>query len=199
MHDAPQHPGNTREASDEDLMMDFAGGSLESFNTLFSRYKQPIFGFFCRRMADRSQSEELTQETFIAVLRAAPRYQPSALFRTWLYAIALRILQNHRRKSALRACVFGFAENPAEPSSRENPDAAILLRETVVRLDPIDREIVLLREYEQLNYTEIAQLLKIPLNTVRSRLFRARAALRELLEAPAVRNGAANSPIEEGV
>src|SRR5437868_5895583 len=63
-------------ASDERLMLAFSQGSSEAFTELFSRYKQPIYGFFRRRLAEPAHAEELTQETFLALLRAATRYQP---------------------------------------------------------------------------------------------------------------------------
>src|SRR5580698_9711732 len=83
-------------SSDEELMTAFSRGTSDAFTELFARYKQPIFGFYWRRVADRGQAEELTQETFIAVIRAAPRYEPRAKFRTYLYAIALNILRAYR-------------------------------------------------------------------------------------------------------
>ena len=67
--------------SDEQLMAAFAGGSKDAFGELFSRYKQPVYGFFRRRVADPAQAEELAQETFLAVLRASSRYEPRALFK----------------------------------------------------------------------------------------------------------------------
>ncbi len=73
--------------SDERLILAFSQGSSEAFTELFSRYKQPIYGFFRRRVFESTQAEELTQETFVALLRAAARYEPRALFRTYLYAI----------------------------------------------------------------------------------------------------------------
>src|SRR5258708_8699835 len=84
-------------------MLAFSQGSPESFTVLFRRYKQPIYGFFRRRVTDLAHAEELTQETFLALVRSASRYEPRALFRTYLYAIALKILCAHRRKAAFRA------------------------------------------------------------------------------------------------
>jgi RNA polymerase sigma-70 factor (ECF subfamily) len=71
-----------------------------------------------------------------------------------------------------------------EPSVRSGLDEEIVLRDALKRLDRVDREILLLREFEQLSYAEISELAQLPLNTVRSRLFRARMALREMLTAP---------------
>jgi len=170
--------------SDERLMLAFSQGSSEAFTELFSRYKQPIYGFFRRRVAESSQAEELTQETFVALLRAAARYQPRALFRTYLFAIGFNILRAHRRKAAFRATFFGQRNSAPDPSKRDATESGLLVRRAVEKLDPMEREILLLREFEQLSYSEIADLLQLPLNTVRSRLFRARTALRNLLEPP---------------
>lgn len=167
--------------SDEQLMVEFRQGSREAFSELFARYKQPLFGFFRRRLADPAQAEELTQETFLAVLRNCSRYQPRALFRTYLYAIGLKLLRAQRRKAALRAMLLGTQigmRKTYEPAR----DTELFLRQAVRKLDVQEREILMLREFEQLSYGEIAQLLDLPVNTVRSRLFRARMALRDLLQ-----------------
>jgi len=196
MNEMPRYPeADSSEAaeSDEELMAAFSHGAAEAFSTLFLRYKQPLFGFFRRRVADPAQAEELTQETFIAVLRAAARYQQTALFRTWLYAIGFKILRAHRRKAAFRATFLG--EKPAgfEPATQSTLEAQVLMRNAVWKLDPLDREVLLLREFEQLSYAEIAELLSLPLNTVRSRLFRARLALHSLLAAPTPHSSAHES------
>jgi len=177
-------------ASDEQLMVAFSRGSADSFSELFSRYKQPMFGFFRRRLRDPAQAEELTQETFLAILRASSHYEPSATFRTYLYSIGFNILRAHRRKTAFRAMFHaamfeGAGREDREPAVRNTMDTDMWLRDAVNRLERMDREILLLREFEQLSYAEIAELLGLPLNTVRSRLFRARTALRDLLVAPA--------------
>ena len=162
-------------------MTAFSRGSTDAFSELFVRYKQPLFGFFWRRVADRAQAEELTQETFIAVIRAAPRYEQSAQFRTYLYAIALKILRAFRRKAAFRATFLGSPAEYIEPAAESGVVLQLIVREALRKLEAMDREILLLREFEQLSYAEIAELLNLPVNTVRSRLFRARMALRELL------------------
>jgi RNA polymerase sigma-70 factor (ECF subfamily) len=181
-HDAGTPP---TAGSDEQLMFAFSRGSADAFGELFSRYKQPVFGFFRRRIADPAQAEELTQETFLAVLRASSRYEPRSLFRTYLYAIGFKILRAHRRKVAFRAAFLGTGAESSEPALPGDIGAEVSLRQAVGKLERLDREILLLREFEQLSYTEIAELLSLPVNTVRSRLFRARMALRDLLEAPA--------------
>jgi RNA polymerase sigma-70 factor, ECF subfamily len=180
--------------SDEQLMLAFSKGSPEAFTELFSRYKQKLYGFFCRRVAESPQAEELTQETFVALLRAASRYEPRALFRTYLYAIGLKILYAHRRKAAFRATFLGHPNSAPDPSKRDATESGLWVRRAVEKLEPMDREILLLREFEELSYAEISGLLQLPLNTVRSRLFRARTALRNLLEPP-VESPAKNAPL----
>jgi RNA polymerase sigma-70 factor (ECF subfamily) len=166
--------------SDEQLMLDLKQGShpafTDAFTELFRRYREPIYGYFRRRMPDSVRAEDLAQETFLAVLKGAKRYEPRALFRTYLYGIAMNVLSGERRKTGRDA---GTAA--AEPSASEDHDSALWVRQAVGQMDPEQREILLLREFEELSYEEIAGLLKLPLNTVRSRLFRARLAVKELL------------------
>src|SRR5260370_3262900 len=175
--------------SDEQLMLAFSKGSSNAFDDVFSRCKQPIYGFFRRRVAEPTHAEELTQETFLALLRAAARYEPRALFRTYLYAIGIKILRTHRRKAAFRATFFGQRNSAPDPSKRDSTESGVWVRHAVEKLDQIDRGLLMLREFAQLSYAEISDLLQLPLNTVRSRLFRARTALRALLDPPSPRPG----------
>jgi RNA polymerase sigma-70 factor, ECF subfamily len=193
----PEHEKQPTAGSDEELMLAFSKGSTEAFNELFKRYKQPLFGFFRRRVTDPTHAEELTQETFLAVVRAASRYEARALFRTYLYAIGFKILRAHRRKAAFRAMFLGERKSSQDPAGRDSADAGVLLRQAVGRLEATDREILMLREFEELRYAEIAKLLHLPVNTVRSRLFRARLALRNLLTAP-VAKASAELKVSEG-
>jgi len=162
--------------SDEALMLEFQGGSREAFEELFARYREPLFGFFRRRLESQERADDLMQETFLAVIRATSRYQPRALVRTYLYGIALKLLAAERRR-----------EHRSDPRSQTDAvdsalDNSLWVRRALEKLDPSEREILMLREYEQLSYSEVADLLRIPVNTVRSRLFRARMALKNHLE-----------------
>jgi RNA polymerase sigma-70 factor (ECF subfamily) len=164
--------------ADERLMLLFRLGNSEAFSELFRRYSSPVYGFFRRRLENPSLAEELAQETFVAVLRGVERYEPRATFRTYLYGIAMRMLMAERRKSARRdACPLVAPD----PSSDSCVDAAIWVQRAIEELDSDHRDILLLREYEQLTYDEIAALLRLPVNTVRSRLFRARMTLKTFL------------------
>jgi RNA polymerase sigma-70 factor (ECF subfamily) len=187
-NDAPGNPVTDEPlppSTDEQLMVAFRRGSSDAFTELFSRYKQPLFGFFRRRVSDPGRAEELTQDTFVAILSAAERYEPTALFRTYLYAIGFKILHAYRRKAVLRAVFLGSGPGDREPMARDTLDTDTLVRDAVSKLKHKDRELIMLREFEQLSYVEIAELLRLPINTVRSRLFRARMTLHGLLVAPA--------------
>ena len=166
--------------SDEELMLEFQGGAPRAFEELFERYRNPIYGFFRRRLNNMTRAEDMAQETFIVVLRGTERYEPRAKFRTYLYAVAVKLLWTERRKEARES--RAAREEMAEPQHESNPVAALWIRDALGRLDPDHREVLMLREYEQLSYDEIADVLHIPVNTVRSRLFRARAELKALLE-----------------
>ena len=167
--------------SDENLMLEFQRGSREAFTELFQRYREPIYGFFRRRLNHAARAEELAQETFVAVLRGVARYEPRAAFRSYLYGIALNLLAAERRKAGREFHRAGDAVEASDPPAANDPDAALWVRRAVEQLDADEREVLLLREYEQLSYEEIAGVLRIPVNTVRSRLFRARMALKESL------------------
>ena len=168
--------------------------ATEAFEHLFRLYQQPLYGFFLRRTGDSGPAEELTQECFLAVFKAVGRYRPTASFRTFLYAIGLNLVRAHRRKTIFRAMFAGEAK--AEAGADSHAELSLVVKDALAHLDRTDREMIMLRVYDDLSYAEIAELLGVPVGTVRSRLFRARAALRELLAtAPAK---AANLVVQQG-
>jgi RNA polymerase sigma factor (sigma-70 family) len=173
--------------SDEVLMLEFQRGSRAAFEELYARYCGPLYGFFRRRLESPQRAEDLAQETFLAVIRGASRYEPSALVRTYLYGIALKLLAVERRQHNRDPLPAEFAP---EAATSHTPDTALWVRQAIAKLDDSDREILMLREYEQLSYAEIGKLLWLPVNTVRSRLFRARLALRQHLDPKETARGA---------
>jgi RNA polymerase sigma-70 factor, ECF subfamily len=164
--------------TDEQLMLDVRAGSREAFETLFERYRGPVWRFFRRRVEVPARAEELAHDVFVAVLQNAVRYEPRSAFRSYLFGIAYNALMAERRTAGHRAA----EPLPADlAAATPDPDAALWVRGALASLEPDAREILMLREYEQLSYQEISDLLHIPLNTVRSRLFRARMDLRAAL------------------
>jgi RNA polymerase sigma-70 factor (ECF subfamily) len=170
--------------SDEQLMLEFKRGSKEAFEALFSRYRNPIYGYFRRRLNHSARAEELAQETFIIIIRGAERYEATARFRTYIFGIALKQLWSERRRELREART---AEESTEQGPNPDPTTGLWIRDALSRMDADHREVLMLREYEQLSYEDIAELLAIPLNTVRSRLFRARNEVRILLDEQSVK------------
>jgi RNA polymerase sigma-70 factor (ECF subfamily) len=166
--------------TDEELMLDVRRGSREAFETLFGRYRELIWRFFRRRTADAARAEELAQDTFVAILEGAKRYEQRGTARAFLFGVAYNVLNADRRRAAFRRTESLDVDPVSEHAS---PDDAIWVRDAMQTLDEGDREILMLREYEQLSYQEIADVRGTPLNTVRSQLFRARATLKTALEA----------------
>jgi RNA polymerase sigma-70 factor (ECF subfamily) len=166
--------------SDERLIEDMRRGSRAAFATLFERYRQPVWQFFRRRTPQAEVAEELAQDTFLSILERPEGFEQRGTFRSYLFSTAYHVLLAHRRKAALRA-TDPLDVDPVDGRTAD-PESGIWVREALANLDEEDREILMLREYEQLSYQEIADIRCTPVNTVRSRLFRARAALRLALE-----------------
>lgn len=179
---APHSPTDSAATTDDQLMLAAQAGAADAFPQVFGRYREPVWRFFRRRVRDADRAEELAQDVFAALLEAAPRYEARGAFRSYLFGIAYNVLLADRRKP-------GRHTEPLDEGvatvSRTDPDAGIWVRRALAQLDQEDRQILMLREYEQLTYQEIADLRSLPLNTVRSKLFRARMALRHALLPPA--------------
>src|SRR5437667_10112983 len=101
-----------------------------------------MYGFFRRRLNEAARAEDLAQETFLAVLRGVSRYEPRALFRTYLYGIALNLLAAERRKKAREGT---SAEDPAEQAVIPDPEGSAWVRSAIDKLDADQREVRLLR------------------------------------------------------
>ena len=162
-------------------MQAFKRGDGPAFRELFDRYKNPIYGFVKRRVDDPARAEEITQDVFMALVQSRNGYELRASFRTYLYRIAMNRVASEHRKTK---------ENPDPADSAVAGDPALVqqVRDALEKIDPEQKQVVMLREYEGLSYQEIAEVLKVPVGTVRSKLFRAKLALRELL-APAMAEG----------
>lgn len=177
--------------TDEDLMLAVRAGNRDAFASLFERYLDAIWRFFRRRVVDARVAEELTQETFLAVLQGAGRYEPTAAFRSYLFGIAFNLLAATRRQDGARLSAPG-SRSVAPPAEDPTPDPVVVLwvRQALEALDADDREILMLREYDDLSYDDIARVLGVAVGTVRSRLFRARLALKERLQGQPQAQGA---------
>ena len=165
---------------DDELMAEARRGSQAAFEQLFERYREPVWRFFRRRTTDAAIAQELAQDTFVAILEGARRYRARGMFRSYLFGVAYNVLLADRRKRAHRRTEPLDPDGP--PGIAADREAVIWLRDALSTIDESDREILMLREYEELSYQEIADVRRVPLNTVRSQLFRARMALKAALE-----------------
>src|SRR4029453_14055766 len=107
--------------TDEDLIAEMRGGSRTAFDTLFGRYREPLWRFFRRRTADPGRAEELAQDTFVAVLAARGPPQGRGTFESALFGVAPHLLPADRRKAPAGATT-PIAEEPADPNAGD-PDA----------------------------------------------------------------------------
>jgi RNA polymerase sigma-70 factor (ECF subfamily) len=191
-------PAETRE--DEALVRAAQAGNLEAFNLLVQRHERPVFNVALRLLRDVGLAEDATQDTFIRAWQNIRTFQTGSV-RSWLYKIATNRSYDMLRASARRPAGSLEAEVvEIEPiwtaggAAEESPDALALRRELSIYLEraltalPEDqRMVVLLVDVQGLDYHEVAETLGIALGTVKSRLSRARARIRQALadDAPA--------------
>ncbi len=162
-------------------------GDLEAFDGLVAAYQDWVYNVAYRITGNAEDARDAAQETFVKAFRALPRYRPQAAFGTWLYRIAVNTaLDIVRRRRAVPpaslddAILPGGVYNPEEEAERGEVRRRV--HQALQRLSPEHRAVVVLRDLQGLAYEEIAAVLGIPVGTVRSRLSRARDALRGLLQ-----------------
>jgi RNA polymerase sigma-70 factor (ECF subfamily) len=167
----------------------------EDFERLVEDNYQRIYGVIYRLVGDPHEAEDLTQDTFVNAYRARNGFRGDSQVYTWLYRIAVNLTKNRLEQLARRPASLASVptdgdgeEPPADPDSPdtparllENAELGEVVAAAVLRLRPEFREVVILREYEQLSYEQIAGLLGCTVQTVKTRLFRARNLLRRRL------------------
>lgn len=163
-------------ATDEDLAASLSAGDELALAELLRRYERPLSHFIFRHTGGRDV-EDLYQETWARVVRHAARFDTSKRFSTWLFQIAINLCRDwHRRAPPEPAALADDAAAPADSRSEARLDAARLL----AMLTEEQREIVLLRYYQDLTEVEMATILGCPKGTVKSRLHTALARLAAL-------------------
>ena len=180
--------------SDESLMERYQAGDPVAFEALLRRYRAPIFGLLHRCVGERARAEDLLQETWLRVVAAAPRWEPRARVRTWLYAIARNLAVDEARRGGHRPRPTADPEGNAPdgpdtlPSDDLPPDrgadSALLrpkLEAALAALPAEQREVFVLREYAGVPFQEIAQITGAPEATVKSRMRYALEGLRRKL------------------
>jgi RNA polymerase sigma-70 factor, ECF subfamily len=185
-------PPKSREAEgdlDEVTLLRAKAGNRAAQTALIERYQQPVFALLWRIAGpDRALVEDLAQETFLRVLAALPRFEPSGRARliTWILTIATRLAVDHIRARTGRAYdvpppggIPATLPLPDEDAERRSLGAALV--SAIDALGPQFRAAFLLREVHGLRYEEIAETLGVDIGTVKSRLSRARALLQRML------------------
>lgn len=173
-----------------------------AFTALVERYKGMVYGVCVRFVRDHAEAEDLAQDVFVAVFKTIDRFRAESSLTTWIYQIALNLSRNRLRAWQRRyasahesfdhdvhaGALFEFRAH-AGAAQVDDPlrhamesERASQLDRALGRLDEPYREVLILRDLEDLDYDQIAVVLGVAVGTVKSRLFRARAALRQCLE-----------------
>jgi len=180
--------------SDEDLIESFQNGDLYAFDLIVKRYKNQLLNFVYRFLGNAEEAEDLVQETFLRVYRNRKAYQKVAKFSTWIYTIAGNLakteLRKRKRRKFFSISDLGYNEKDYDISDEAyNPEKDVdgrmkeeIIHREIDALSPKFREVILLRDVQQLSYEEISQIVNIPLGTVKSRVNRGRLKLQEKLK-----------------
>lgn len=183
--------------ADDELVAQARRGDVAAFGELVRRHQDALFNGICRMVGQREDAEDLAQEVFLKAYRHIARFEGRSSFYTWVYSIAVNVVISHRRKLSARRRQstvsldaiggddrpFDVADDAATPDIvSQHHEVGERIEEAIARLEDEHRDIVVLRDIEGFNYEEIGEMLGLPQGTVKSRLHRARLALREQLE-----------------
>jgi RNA polymerase sigma-70 factor (ECF subfamily) len=185
--------------SDEELMLRYRDGDKTAFETLYGRYEKPLFDFIYRMVPNAAETESLFQETFLRLVRAKRKYRATAQFKTWLFQIAVNLCRDRSRgmkhrshlslNSPLTAQGGGRSElqdivsdpSPAVDKSVEDGELQSAVKGAVSSLPEDEQLVVVLREYQGMKYSEIAEVMGRPIGTLKSINHRAHERLRNAL------------------
>ncbi len=178
---------------DRRLIADCLGGQRDAFGELVFRYQTRLYNAVIRLVDHPEDAADVVQDAFLNAYQSLHSFKGDAEFFTWLYRIAFNTaISMKRKKRAAISLDSGASEasiDPHDPSEYIKPGAVlerseeeIRLQEALTRLSPEHRDVLIFKDIEGMKYEEIADLLGVPIGTIRSRLHRARLELRELLE-----------------
>lgn len=174
-------------SDDHALIEAFKAGDEFAFVSLYNRYKGGVYAFCVKMLLDREVAQDVMQETFLRVYENRDRLMKTGSFKSWLFTIARNQCLNHLRRSQ-REAVLPHEADPALPQTTtpahemEKNEAIALVTHFLAQLKPDYREVIILREYQNLTYEEIAAVTRSTLSAVKSRLFKARRKLADYLE-----------------
>lgn len=180
--------------TDEELIARFQEGDTYAFDLLVKRYQDPLLNFVYRFLGNHTEAEDIVQETFYRLYKNKHYYREIAKFSTWIYTIAGNLAKTELRKRNRRKLFsishFMSTEKDYDiPDSNFTPDTVTnsqitdkIIQRAIDRLSPKFKEVIVLRDIQGMSYEEIAEIVKIPLGTVKSRVNRARLRLQEDLK-----------------
>jgi RNA polymerase sigma-70 factor (ECF subfamily) len=195
----PQEPGVVQPVDDKELVTRALEGDESAFWELLERFRRPVFSLVYRMIGDREQAEDLAQESFVKAFNNLDSYNPNYRFSSWLFKIANNHAIDHLRRARLATVSIHGSPHAANAereeetrivleSHDESPEQEMLalelgseIEEAIAQLRPDYRTAVILRHIENRPYEEIAEIMEVPIGTVKTFLHRARAELREAL------------------
>jgi RNA polymerase sigma-70 factor (ECF subfamily) len=188
-------------AAEQDFIRRLKSRDERAFNELVQAYEQRVFGLIYRMLGRRDEAEDMAQEVFVQVFKAIDQFRGDSKLSTWLYRITVNICKNRakylaRRHSDAQDALEPIAERAALHEAKgvtfgevARPDHMVegyqmehIVRKCIVELDPDFREVLVLRDVEDLTYEEIAEVTGLPDGTVKSRIHRARSMLKARVE-----------------
>ena len=191
-------PADFPSLEDSTVMLELRSGNMAAFDFLVARYRKPIINFMYRMTRNQAVAEELAQEVFLRVYRSRESYRAEARFSTWLYRIATNLGVNHARDNRrertapttyLDEVDSDTGTSPDLPDSTPGAEARLLrderlrqIREIVLALPERQRVAVLMHKYDNMDYRQIGEVLKLSESATKSLLFRAYQTLREKLK-----------------
>ena len=177
------------ERTTDELLLEKAGdGDQAAFLELYDRYREPIFRFAYRLLGSVEIAEDVTHDCFLSLIRKPENYRPErASLKTYLYAAARNLALKHFRNQGRETGMEEVSEEPREAPSRGplrrllDEELATQVREAIFSLPPLQREALILFEYEGLSLNEVAEIAGTDVGAVKARLYRAREGLRRIL------------------
>jgi RNA polymerase sigma-70 factor, ECF subfamily len=185
---AAERPTGAVQTSDEALVQLIASGDKKALQILFARHNVRVYRFVLRFLGDESAAEDLVSEVFFDVWRQADRFEARSQVSTWLMAIArnkaLTVLRR-RTTEELDEEVAEFIEDPSDNPevTMQKTQRSAVLQDCLGQLSPAHREIIDLVYYHEKSIDEVAEIIGVPQNTVKTRMFYARKRIGELLAA----------------
>ncbi len=187
---------NLYDFTDEELILEFQqNNTVKAYEILVERYKNPLTNYVFRFLGDYETCMDVVQESFIKVYRYKDSYSSIAKFSTWIYTIAgnLARTEYQRRKRRKFFSINSYGEDSNEtydiPDESYRPDEMTdsgikdeIIQKAIQKVSPAYREMVILRDIQQLSYEEISEITGVAVGTVKSRINRGRAQLQKLLE-----------------